>query len=123
MKYLSVLALTALPFLFTSCYYDNAEELYPSTGCDTSNVTYTNSVRPIVAQNCALSGCHNGQTIAGGYNLEAYAGIKQIVDNNRLLGTINHETGYSPMPQNRPKLSDCNIAIITKWVNAGAPNN
>jgi hypothetical protein len=32
-----------------SCYYDNVEELYPSSSnCDTTNVNYTNDVWPVI---------------------------------------------------------------------------
>jgi hypothetical protein len=34
-----------------------------------------------------------------------------------------HSPGFSPMPQNDNKLSECNIAKIKKWIATGAPNN
>ena len=112
--------------LLTGCYMDNEEDLYPddpTVTCDTMNVTYSGIVKPIMAQNCAYSGCHAGSAPAGGYNLETYAGVQNTVTSGRLVGTITHASGFSPMPKNLSKLPDCSIAQISAWVNAGAPDN
>jgi mono/diheme cytochrome c family protein len=105
----------------TGCYYDKAEVLYPDTACDTSAVTYSTSVTPVLSSNCIV--CHGGSTPSAGIKLDTYTGVKQQVDNGRLLGSITHNPSYSPMPKNGAKLSDCNIAKIRKWIAAGAPNN
>lgn len=107
-----------------SCTHDNEEELYgtPEAGsCDLSQVTYTLTVRPILQQHCYS--CHAGGFASGNVTLDAYAGVKMQLDNGKLLGSIRHLPGHPPMPQNGPKLSDCHIARIAKWHEAGAPNN
>jgi mono/diheme cytochrome c family protein len=103
------------------CYYDKAEILYPDTACDTSAVTYSTSVAPVLSSNCNV--CHGGSTPSASIKLDVYSGVKQQVDNGRLLGVVTHNPNYSPMPKNGTKLSDCNIAKIRKWIAAGAPNN
>jgi len=110
---------------FSSCYNDKADVLYPAPagGCDTTNVTFTNSVLPVMLQSCALAGCHNSATASNGYVLETYNGIKSCVDAGRFMGSIHHQSGFIEMPQNAPQLNDCNLTKITIWVNAGAPNN
>jgi hypothetical protein len=40
-----------------------------------------------------------------------------------LYGVISHSPGYRYMPKYGPKLPDCEIAGIKKWIDAGAPNN
>ncbi len=109
------------------CYYDSKEELYPSTpvgaGCDTTNVSYASVIQPIMNQYCAMSGCHDKVTRSSNYDLSSYGGTKLSVDNNRLMGVIMHEAGFSPMPQGMAKLDNCTIAKIKAWINAGAPNN
>jgi len=40
-----------------------------------------------------------------------------------LMGTIKHESGWSPMPKNGNKLSDCKIQKIDRWILDGTPNN
>ncbi|RYZ52206.1 MAG: hypothetical protein EOP49_09985 [Sphingobacteriales bacterium] len=109
----------------SGCYNDNIEELYPAggAGCDTVNITFAAKIAPILNGNCTSSGCHSGSAPAGGYNLTTYQGAKAAVDNNRLIGSITHASGFSPMPKNLPKLPDCDIQKITIWVNHGAPNN
>lgn len=118
-----------LPVLIASlaaCTNDKMEVATPKppvSTCDTANVTYTNTIRPLTNLHCAISGCHTSSDQAGGYDLSAYAGLKAIADDANLLGSIRHETGYSSMPQNASKLDDCTIAKYAKWVAAGAPNN
>jgi hypothetical protein len=116
-------ALLALTIALNGCYTDNEEDLYPAGSCDTTSVTYTTTVKPIIIASCAYSGCHGGATPASGIGLEDYAGLKAIVTSNRLLGVINHQSGFSPMPKNAAKLPQCSIDQITRWVTDGALNN
>jgi cytochrome c553 len=104
------------------CYYDVEEELYPSNGCVVpTTVSYKTDVSPIITNNC-LS-CHSTQSKQGGIDLEGHTQLKKYASNGGLLGTIKHTSGFSKMPQGASKLSDCNIAKIEKWVNAGSLNN
>jgi hypothetical protein len=121
---------TALAVLCTgtmsSCYYDKQNELYPvnPNGCDTTlPATYTAMVAPVIGSNCAFGGCHVGSTAAAGYDLSTHAGLSVIAQNGRLMKTITHAPDASPMPKNLPKLSNCDIGKIDRWVKAGAPNN
>lgn len=112
--------------LFTglcSCYNDNEEDLYPAGACNTTAVTYSQTIKPIIQSNCAISGCHDAATASLGYNLEGYDGLKAAITAGRLLGAINHQSGYSAMPKNMQQLSQCYRDQITKWVNDGAINN
>jgi hypothetical protein len=105
-----------------SCYYDIEEELYPLAGdCDVSNVTYSGTVAPMMANTC--NSCHGSNFPQGGIRTDNYADLKTIADNGRLWGAINHEAGYRPMPDNLPKMNDCNLAKIRKWLDDGALNN
>lgn len=89
--------------------------------CDTSaTITYTNTTKAIFDTYCV--GCHNLSNPSGGYALDSYMGCKQCAQSGRLMGAIQWLSGYSPMPKNDNKLSDCNIQKIQKWINAGTPN-
>ncbi len=124
MKRTGILLAFALGAIFTGCYNDKYDQLYPQgSSCDTANVTYSNTIKPIMAQSCATIGCHDATTKESGYDFNNYSDLQIAVNANRLLPVINHQSGVQPMPQGMPKLSDCNIAKITKWVSAGAPNN
>jgi mono/diheme cytochrome c family protein len=83
--------------------------------CDSSNVTYPGTVFPIFQNYCLT--CHSGPTPAGGLDFNDYNNVAFIAENGRLLGALRHEPGFSPMPQNQSKLSQCEIALIAKWVN------
>lgn len=118
-------ALTGMTLVgLTGCYYDKEEILYPGGTCDTANVTYSGTVSGIINTNCNV--CHStasANASGGGIQLDTHAKLKVYVDNGKLMGSINHAGGYSPMPKNATKLSSCDIAKIQAWVNAGALNN
>lgn len=119
MKPLTILlALTSL--FIAGCYYDNEEDLYPSN-CNTDNMSYATDVAPIISVNCLV--CHSTASNLGNVRLEGYTALKTYVDNGKLLGAIKHQSGFSAMPQNAPKLSSCNIAKIEQWVADGALDN
>jgi len=119
-NYLMILGLIILGT--TSCYYDNEEELYPQPiECDTSNVTYSSSIAPIMSNSC--NDCHGGVAPAAGIETDTYEGLKIIADDGRLRGVVNHESGYSPMPKDRPKLNDCDLTKIGIWLDNGALND
>jgi mono/diheme cytochrome c family protein len=92
-----------------------------NASCDTSNVTYSTSVKSIISNKC--QGCHSSPSPAGGYDFSTYAGVKARVNDGKLWGAVNHVPGYSAMPKNGTKLTTCELAKIKKWIDAGAPNN
>jgi hypothetical protein len=105
-----------------SCYYNNEEELVGITVCDTSAVKYNADVSKIIETNCLV--CHSSVAKQGDIILEGYNNIKlYAIKGGRLVGAIKHLSGYSPMPKNLSKLSECDISKIDKWVNEGATNN
>jgi len=89
--------------------------------CDTSVYTYSGAVQGIMSNNCIS--CHSGSLQNGGVDLSTYNGVKTVALNGKLIGTITHSVGFSPMPQGANQLSDCNITQIQKWIDAGVPNN
>jgi hypothetical protein len=91
------------------------------SGCDTTNVTYTAKIKPIITNYCL--GCHNGSNPGGGIGLALYSDVKAIADNGKLIGTIDHLSGYSWMPKNGNKLTDCQVNMVKIWINHGAQNN
>mgnify|MGYP000911934692 CR=1 FL=1 len=120
-----VLLFTGLSWCFIGCYNDKEELLYPpGTGsCDTASAsTFSGSVLPILNTNCNV--CHAGTANAGGgINLDTYNGVKTQATNGKLMGAVRQLPGFISMPQSGGKLSDCNIAILQRWINAGMLNN
>jgi len=122
----STIIILLITVVFTSCYYDNKEELYPqdlTNVCDTTAVTYSGTVAVIMTSSCSTVGCHVGSLPASGIAFDNYTTVKAYADNGHLMGTIKHETGYSPMPKAAQQLTDCQIAQLDAWINAGALNN
>jgi len=122
----NILIFTLLMIGLQSCYYDNAEELYPNieTNCNIENLSFSTTVTEILSSRCY--GCHNNanaNTYGEGIKLEDYTDVKNAVDGGRLLGSIKQEPGFAAMPIGAAKLDDCKISQIEAWINAGAPNN
>ena len=119
--FFSILMLAITAVLFSACKNNKDELLNPPSNCDTADVRYSSSVVRILQANCY--GCHREATNAGGPNLDNYTQVAQQAANGKLLGTISHASGFIPMPRGSARLSDCDIATIRIWVQAGYPNN
>ena len=110
-----------------SCYYDKKDQVYPQVAvasCDTTTVTYTATIAPILTLNC--NSCH-GTTLAasngGGIILDNYTAVKQYVTNGKLYNSMMQNGLASPMPKNMAKVDVCTINKIAVWINRGALNN
>ena len=88
--------------------------------CDTTRYTFNAIINPVLLNSCV--GCHKPGSLGGNIDLSTYDKVKIQADNGKLLGSVSHTVGYSPMPQGG-KLPDCEITQIKKWIGAGAPNN
>jgi hypothetical protein len=122
---LSILIISSVIFL-SSCFYDKEDLLYGSTNsgpCTDSTVivSYSQKVVPILQQQCYS--CHTGSFPSGGIVMGTYTTDKAIGQNGKLYGSVNYSSGFSPMPKGMPKMNNCQIAIIKKWIDAGMPNN
>ncbi|MEI6140031.1 MAG: hypothetical protein WCP85_12250 [Mariniphaga sp.] len=108
------------------CYYDSEEALNgkPGVGCDITVTKFSTEVKPILQSNC-LS-CHSNTAAGGnggGIKLQDYADVKTYADNGKLIGTINHSSGFAAMPKGGGKLTDCNILVVQTWINRGKLND
>ena len=105
-----------------SCYYDTEEQLYPqlSSGCDTTNVTFTKNIVPILSSYC--NSCHsnaNAATYGSGIKLETYSDVNANI--TRIYNSVMHLSAH-PMPKNSSMLNDCALKQISIWKNSGTPN-
>jgi len=112
-----------LILLLPGCSWDNEETLYPGPGeCDTTDVSFSRDIISILSGNCYV--CHsnlNAPSFGNGIRLEDYQDVVALSE--RITGSINHETGYSPMPKGRSKLDACTILKFEAWVADGSPGN
>jgi cytochrome c len=93
---------------------------------------YTSNVQPIFQANCYR--CHGGMNHRGGLNIQTRAGMLKgghdgtvLVPGDPakslLVRLIRHEGPANDpmsMPPKLPKISDADIAVVERWVKAGA---
>jgi hypothetical protein len=107
---------------FSGCKYYNEVDLYPQPStCDTTNVTYSQTITPILRDNCYV--CHSTSIASGGVILDTPEGVQVVATNGQLWKAVNHAAGVVPMPKDLPQLPACPLAQINKWITSGHPNN
>ena len=118
--------------IFAGCYNDKYDKLYPippATTCDTTTITYSHDIAPIMNASCAISGgCHNaaGNAVTGNLDFTVFSILQGQATADLIIADINGTQttrGHNAMPLNLPKLAQCDINKITRWVNQGAQNN
>ena len=96
-----------------------AKNNYCGEACDTTQFTYSGTISSIISRNCI--GCHTGSSPGGGVSLNTYDEVKAQCVNGKMMPAIT-KTGSKPMPpSSSSKLSDCNIAQFTRWMNNNYP--
>jgi hypothetical protein len=118
---ISLATIGIFSYFIAGCYYDNEEALYPelSSSCDTTNITYSGTVVPILSSNCYS--CHsdaNATAFGGNIHLQAIADVR--TNSAKILFSIN-QTGAKPMPPSG-KLKNCSITQVEIWVRKGMLN-
>lgn len=118
-----VLSFSALVLSFAGCSKESEDKLAASKPCDTTAVSYSTGVVPILQDNCYP--CHgaNSNAGSGGITLEGYNNIKSYVNQGYVVGNVTHAAGFVAMPYGKPKLPDCEVNTIVAWVHQGALNN
>lgn len=116
LKFYSIVLLASGLFLFNACT-DDTEDPVIADPDPVVDATYTTDAAPIFNASCAFTGCHVSGAAIG--SLANYDDAKVFAGFGKLLMSIKHEDGASPMPKNGTKLSDENIASIEKWVEDG----
>jgi len=121
-----IIILIVIAAITNGCYYDNEETLYPSQGCDTAVVKYSQQVTGILTNRCYE--CHNNANApiaGGGVSWEGYANLSGYLNTGAsyFMQCLKHSVGANPMPKDRPKLSECEIRTIEIWIENGFPNN
>lgn len=127
-------ALLLVLTIAAGCTYSHGDPVavVPCENATAALATYATVVSPIFERSCRE--CHGATvytTLGNGKNFSTYQAIKNYVStadgSRRLLGCIRQDpvqdAGYPPMPQDRDKLSACDIARIKAWLDADAPNN
>lgn len=87
--------------------------------CDTTNVTYTAYIQPLVAGKCV--GCHGNNNPGGGIKLTNYTEVKASALTGKFYGSIAWLAGVEAMPQSGAQLSNCQLSKVKAWMDAGMP--
>mgnify|MGYP001819713217 CR=1 FL=1 len=113
----SVMGLSVFLMLFGSCAYDNEEELFGEASCQ-PDISYQQTILPILTENCSIPGCHDGSNpLLPDWTV--FANVQVAAPQ------IKERTGDRTMPpSNSGKiLSAQQVDDIACWVDSGAQNN
>ena len=84
-----------------------------TAGCNLTNVTYVNSVVPIMQTYC--NGCHSATSYAsagGGFKIATYSDFSNFAKSGLLMNSLNNIGVPNGMPKGGNKLSTCNLSKI-----------
>ena len=113
--FLALVVISIVSSVFFSC--DKYQKGYDCTG----NIpTYNYDIKPIYDANCATAGCHSSPYHSSGIDLSTYSGAASA-NNDAILGSVEHDVGYSAMPKNAGKLTDTQIKKIYCWMQNNKP--
>ena len=107
---------TALGLLVAACSKDDDDDNGGAVDCNTLNSTFAAKVNPLIQTSCAKSGCHNAGSSNGVGALTTYDQI--FAHRAAIRAAVS--SGFMPRDAT---FSAQQKAIITCWIDAGAPNN
>jgi len=98
-----------------------------------SNISYSQHIQPILNVKCAVTGCHDAATSAGGYNMSDWSGTVTIPfvipndpNNSLTVMTVTGQGGLPIMPPVNASIlpmTDTEITGLKTWIKEGAKNN
>ncbi|MCS7076946.1 MAG: hypothetical protein NZ455_09575 [Bacteroidia bacterium] len=117
MFFIFLLFLTCI--LSVHCKKDSVEKSNQNNtnSCDTTNVTYARIFS--ILSNNSCTGCHGA---ASSVPLNNYENVKAAALSGRLVGAVEHLSGFTPMPNSNQKIPECDRKAIKAWINQGTKN-
>jgi len=100
----------------------------PDNPCAAGFVDFEQEVKPLIASQCAVSGCHDAGTREEDIQLDSYEGIMDIVkafdlDDSELWEVINETDRDKIMPPPpRAAFGSAQKEVIRQWISEGAMN-
>src|ERR1700722_20291954 len=111
----------AIVLYLSGCAKESADRLSEGSTCDTTGVSYSKQILPILEDN--YSTCHQGAAAASSIDLSNAATLQSHVANGDLVSAATHAGSVTPMPYELPMLPSCEVNTIVAWVHQGALNN
>lgn len=105
----------------SGCAKESADRLSEGSTCDTTSVSYSKQILPILEDNCYT--CHQGAAASSGIDLSNFTTLQAHVANGDLVSAVTHTGTVTPMPYELPMLPTCEVNTIVAWVDQGALNN
>lgn len=113
----------ALALLLVSCS-NSGDKASKLDICKIDTISFKADILPIFENNCFS--CHNEENNArkaDGNKMIDYSDIKKYLDQDLIIGNIEHQSGFIKMPYKKQKLDSCDIEKIKAWVATGAFDN
>lgn len=86
---------------------------------DCTTVTFSGVIAPIIANSCAVAGCHNSSATAMVGDYTTYAGLEERAKN----GTMEFEVITEMTMPVTGSLTQTELDQFQCWLDAGAPDN
>jgi len=112
------LTFLSLAFALSGCLTDKGELIPPppSALCDSLNVTYINTMKTIIDQDCAISGCH-----VGGFSSGNFSSYTSMQSSGALSASkIGEQVSSGSMPLGNP-FPDSVRVLFQCWTESGFP--
>jgi uncharacterized membrane protein len=84
-------------------------------------ISFQSDVMPIIKAQCLE--CHDSKNHFDGIVFETYQQISTSAANGELYDSVVSINGALPRMPKGGQLSDCEVAIIKKWIDQQMPNN
>ena len=108
-------------FIASACKHDPVTLPADESSCDSTNISFKNSVLPVLNRHCGS--CHSSGIQTHGIILDNYQDVRIFALEGSLYGAIIQNGDYAPMPYDAPKLDTCSSAMIHHWIMEGIKNN
>jgi len=99
----------------------------------TSNVSYSQHIQPVLNIKCAITGCHDAVTSAGGYSMADWTSTTKIPfiipndpNNSLTVMTVTGQGGLPIMPPVNASIlpmTEVEVNGLKTWIKEGAKNN
>lgn len=100
----------------TSCTNENINTLsYPDNSVNLDNVTYTNTIKTFIDNNCIS--CHGTVNPTAGLDISTYTKAKNNI--NAILGRIDLQTGQNGIMPPSGRMPENTIQAFKNWLTQG----